>query len=122
MDHRHDDRAARVLPLEALGLGAPKPDHVVDGDRPREPLQLQFALGDRVDAVLDRVEDRGADKDLTGRSPRAQPGGEIGDAPERTVVVSALEPDPGKGGVPRGDADAESRMGRVRPRASLARL
>ena len=45
-----------------------------------------------------------------GSAVGAQPGGQVGDAPDRRVVVPALEADPAQGGVALGDPDAEGEV------------
>ena len=86
-----------------------EPAYLVGGDRTAETFELDLTDRLGVDNVFDLGEHTLADQDLPRRRISAEPGREVSDRPERTVVVAAFEANPAQRGIAGRDADAEPR-------------
>jgi hypothetical protein len=88
---------------------------LVRRDRPTEPFQIELPDGSCVDRPLHGAEDALTDQGLACLGHGAEPGGEVRDRPERSVVMTTLEADPAACRVPRLDTDPEAELGAELP-------
>lgn len=79
----------------------------MDLDGPAEALQLHFAGGCGLNAIVDRGVNTRTNENLAARGVRAQTGGKVHDWAERPVVVSAGKADSTERRVPCLDSNAE---------------
>ena len=86
-------------------------ENVVGGDGTNQTFEDELADGLEFHQMLDGGNHAGADEDLAVRRLGAEPGAEVGDPADRSVVGAALEPDPAEGRVALGDANPEAELG-----------